>query len=54
MSAKVKKIDSANINELLVKLFKKIDIVVGGSYLKYIWKMNNFKEESLKLWCHII
>ncbi len=48
MSAKVKKIDSANINELLVKLFKKeIDIVVGGSYLKYIWKMNNFKEESL-------
>ncbi len=48
MSENIKKIDSASISELLVKLFKQeIDIVVGGSYLKYIWKMNNFKEDSL-------
>ncbi|WGL58713.1 ABC transporter substrate-binding protein [Pigmentibacter sp. JX0631] len=46
--AKIQKIDSANVNDLMLKLFKKeIDAVVGGSYLKYVWKKNNLKEENL-------
>ncbi|WP_158999806.1 substrate-binding periplasmic protein [Pigmentibacter ruber] len=48
ISTKVQKIDSANVNDLMLKLFKKeIDAVVGGSYLKYVWKKNNLKEENL-------
>ena len=45
---KVQKVDSVNVSDLMTKLFKKeIDAVVGGSYLKYVWKKNNLKEDNL-------